>query len=133
MAAIQVLLLRLLYRKQEGLEWQKIKYWIGRNSRLPEHISYMCSSPSSPTQRRSQGYCLQSGTLWSCLGSSRLLLDLQEVEALKGPPRKVSRREDSYPQAGLNHLLSLTLENRGEPALRYDRRPRLKEERPVIA
>lgn len=57
-------------------------------------------------------------------------------ELLKDPKKKqrAARTATLKPVAYLRQRLSpLTLENWGDPALRYDRCPRLKEERPDVA
>lgn len=88
MASTQVLLLRLLYRKQERLRVPENQTLDCSNSRFPEHISYTCSSPSSLRNVGLKVTASEVGTVQGCLGNSRRLIDLQEVEALKGPQEK---------------------------------------------
>lgn len=88
-AATQVLLLCLLYQKQEGLgvPENKILEWQQQQVSRTHQFTRAHHPPPLPDVGL-RVTASKVGTLRGCLGSSRRLLDLQEVGALKGPQGK---------------------------------------------
>lgn len=88
-AATQVLLLCLLHQKQEGLKSARkqnirVAATAGVQNTSATRVHHLPPLPDVDLKVTAS----KVGTWRGCLGSSRRLLDLQEVGALKGPQGK---------------------------------------------